>query len=163
MPTNTRSHQGSSRTTTRASKKASGGPVQAKTNSKAKKGGVQKSVRQPSRNTLRNEAAIANEPDAEDNENSSDEDNEVSKKRPTTSTIFRSRFPGLEIEDFEQKLNAWTLVGLCEAITNQASKNSRPPREIKALVKGIRLQYEKQMLMAALMGGLPEVVVWNIV
>ncbi|EGF98563.1 uncharacterized protein MELLADRAFT_95558 [Melampsora larici-populina 98AG31] len=77
--------------------------------------------------------------------------------------IFRSRFPGLELDTFEDHIDEWTTVGLREAIAKQGSTTSRPHSNIRALVKSIRLEYEKRMLMAALMGAIPEAVVWNIV
>ncbi|EGG07683.1 uncharacterized protein MELLADRAFT_71666 [Melampsora larici-populina 98AG31] len=91
--------------------------------------------------------------------------NGVSNKNDTTNPtpVFRSRFPGLEMDTFEESLDDWTVVALRQNIAKQGSTLSRPAPEIDALVKTIRLQYEKRMLMAALMGGLPEVVVWSIV
>ncbi|KAH9823184.1 hypothetical protein DFH28DRAFT_1018066 [Melampsora americana] len=80
-----------------------------------------------------------------------------------SSGIFRSRYPGLEMDNFEESLGDWTLVGLRQTIARQASTANRAHPDIDALVKTIRLQYEKCMLMAALMGGVPEAVVWNIV
>ncbi|KAH9817298.1 hypothetical protein DFH28DRAFT_890079 [Melampsora americana] len=84
-------------------------------------------------------------------------------KGSSKTTIFRSRFPGLEMESFENCLDDWTVVELRQTIAKQGATSSRASTEIRALVKSIRLEYEKRMLMAALMGGVPEAVVWKIV
>lgn len=98
-----------------------------------------------------------------ENSTSTPLDETTNEDNSTEPTIFRSRFPGLEMETFENHLDNWTLTSLRQAITKQDLKNSKAPSEIKTLVKGIRLEYEKRMLMAALMGGVPEAVVWNLV
>lgn len=85
------------------------------------------------------------------------------KSNSNDKQVFRSRFPGLELDSFENHLDEWTTVGLREAIAKQGATNSRPHSDIRALAKSIRLEYEKRMLMAALMGAIPEAVVWNIV
>lgn len=77
--------------------------------------------------------------------------------------VFKSRFPGLELDNFESQVDKRTVVELRQDIAKQSSKASRASHEIQSLVKGIRLDYEKRMLMAALMGGVPEVVIWNLV
>ncbi|EGG07268.1 uncharacterized protein MELLADRAFT_85890 [Melampsora larici-populina 98AG31] len=81
----------------------------------------------------------------------------------TKKTIFRSQFPGFEMDNYEDFLDDWTVDELRENIAKQGSRSSKAPKDVKSLVKTIRLEYEKRMLMAALMGGVPEVVVWNIV
>ncbi|EGG01744.1 uncharacterized protein MELLADRAFT_91920 [Melampsora larici-populina 98AG31] len=91
-----------------------------------------------------------------------DEETEEESNR-LESIAFRSRFPGFEIDKFEEKRKDWTLIALRQAIAKQNSKTSKAPQEIKSLVLSIRMEYEKRMLMAALMGGVPEIVVWNIV
>lgn len=83
--------------------------------------------------------------------------------RSNKKAIFRSRFPGLEIDTYEDCLDDWTVDELRQNIAKQASRSSKAPQDIKSLVKTIRLEYEKRMLMAALMGAVPEIVVWNIV
>ncbi|KAH9809137.1 hypothetical protein DFH28DRAFT_1134331 [Melampsora americana] len=89
------------------------------------------------------------------------QESDVNKNKSTS--IFRSRFPGFEMDNFEDFLDDWTLVDLRQTIAKQASTANRAHPDIDALVKTIRLQYEKRMLMAALMGGVPEAVIWNIV
>ncbi|EGG04659.1 uncharacterized protein MELLADRAFT_88701 [Melampsora larici-populina 98AG31] len=117
---------------------------------KGKKGGGKK----PSDSTANNN------PDPQNRTKQPQESN-VNKKQ--SSPIFRSRHPGLEMDTFEESLNDWTLVALRQDIAKQASKANRAHPDIDALVKTIRMQYEKRMLMAALMGGVPEAVVWKIV
>lgn len=81
---------------------------------------------------------------------------------PKTKT-FRSRFPGLEIETFEDELPNHTLIGLREAIKKQDSRRSKAHQDVKDLVKIVRMQFEKRILMISLMAGVPEVVIWNLV
>ncbi|KAH9807711.1 hypothetical protein DFH28DRAFT_1138040 [Melampsora americana] len=102
-----------------------------------------------------------NNPDSQNQNENQPQESDVNKKQ--SSAIFRSRYPGLEMDNFEESLEDWTLVGLRQTIAQQASTANRAHPDIDALVKTIRLQYEKCMLMAALMGGVPEAVVWNIV
>ncbi|EGG09726.1 uncharacterized protein MELLADRAFT_95186 [Melampsora larici-populina 98AG31] len=87
---------------------------------------------------------------------------EAEEDESAPPAVFLSRFPGLELGDFEKQLDDWTLVSLRQAISKQASKRSKAPGEIQLLVR-IRLEYEKRMLMAALMGAVPKVVIWNLV
>ncbi|EGG11201.1 uncharacterized protein MELLADRAFT_70891 [Melampsora larici-populina 98AG31] len=82
---------------------------------------------------------------------------------PKVKGPFRSRFPQLELDMFEDELPKWTLVGLREAIVHQDSRRSKAPKEIKDLVKIMRFEFEKRILMIALMAGVPEVVIWNLV
>lgn len=91
-------------------------------------------------------------------------DEEIEEESNTLeSQAFRSRFVGLDIDNFEDQREDWTLIGLRQAIAKQNARTSKAPPEIKLLVLSIRMEYEKRMLMAALMGGVPEIVVWNIV
>ncbi|EGG10275.1 uncharacterized protein MELLADRAFT_94561 [Melampsora larici-populina 98AG31] len=92
-----------------------------------------------------------------------DQGQTITQNKSSQPSIFRSRFPGLEMETFEDHLDDWTLVELRQHIAKQGSKSSRPHQEIRTLVKSICLEYEKRMLMAALMGGVPEIVIWNLV
>ncbi|KAH9808172.1 hypothetical protein DFH28DRAFT_1088085 [Melampsora americana] len=121
-------------------------------NSTKKKGG---------RNQGNEQTSIDSHPQNANNQ----EDGGANNHNDTTETTstFRSRFPGLELDNFEESLDDWTVVALRQTIAKQGSTLSRAAPEIDALVKTIRLQYEKRMLMAALMGGLPEAVVWAIV
>ncbi|KAH9811113.1 hypothetical protein DFH28DRAFT_1085265 [Melampsora americana] len=117
----------------------------------AKKGGRKKSA-----NTITSQSA-------EDLNTNRQEETDANNDANNKSTVFRSRFPGFELDTFEDFLGDWTLVGLRQAIAKQGSTLNRASQEINALVKTIRIQYEKRMLMAALMGGVPEAVIWNIV
>ncbi|KAH9818879.1 hypothetical protein DFH28DRAFT_925644 [Melampsora americana] len=86
----------------------------------------------------------------------------ASQKNTKISNIVESRFPGLEFDTFEQQLDNWTLTGLQETITAQGSTCSKVSREVKDLVKILRLEFEKHILMVALMAGVPKVVMWNL-
>lgn len=76
---------------------------------------------------------------------------------------FVSRFPGLDIDDFESHVDDWTVAGLQGEIEKQDSRSTKAHSEIKALVKRLRLDYEKKILMACLMGNVPEAVLWKLV
>ncbi|KAH9822319.1 hypothetical protein DFH28DRAFT_882150 [Melampsora americana] len=80
---------------------------------------------------------------------------------------FVSSFPSLSFENMEQELDKWTLVDLRNALTQEKKNRSRHKNqahpEIDNLVKLIRLDYEKRMLMAALIGGISETMVWSLV
>ncbi|KAH9807648.1 hypothetical protein DFH28DRAFT_914025 [Melampsora americana] len=80
---------------------------------------------------------------------------------------FISSFPSLAIDNMEQELDKWTVVDLRKALAEQKKKSSRHknqvPSEIEDLVELIRLDHEKRMLMAALIGGISEAVVWSLV
>lgn len=102
------------------------------------------------------------------NSEQNDDDDEPSsittqQKSNKRNQPFVSRFPGLDLHDFEEHLGDWTLADLEDAIEKQGSRSTKAPSEIKATVKSIRLEYEKKMLMAALMGGVPEAVIWKLV
>ncbi|KAH9815288.1 hypothetical protein DFH28DRAFT_893311 [Melampsora americana] len=173
MPT-TRSNQTSSRSKRMTASKASRPPSNRTTkSSKSRRQGTNTQQQHPNPGT-NNEGTL--DKDTDINLNHSDEDqttreepisdrtpneqNEQPSKQPKT---FISRFPDLDLETFHDHLDDWTLVALREANAKQAPKGTRASTEIRSLVKSIRLNYEKQMLMAALMGGLHEVVVWNLV
>lgn len=79
------------------------------------------------------------------------------------STIFQSRFPGLELDTYEQQLDLWTVIKLQESLVQQNSRRSKAPKEIKDLVKIVWMEFEKRILMIALMAGVPEIVIWNLV
>ncbi|EGG11803.1 uncharacterized protein MELLADRAFT_90762 [Melampsora larici-populina 98AG31] len=85
------------------------------------------------------------------------------KNHRKAGKAFRSRFPGLELDNFEEELPKWTLVSLREAIFHQQSRRSTAHKDIKDLVKIMRMEFEKRILMIALMAGVPEVVIWNLV
>lgn len=76
--------------------------------------------------------------------------------------IFRSRFPQLELETFEDDLEKWTIASLRDAIFKQDSQRTTAHKDIKDLVKVLRMDFEKRILMVSLMGGVPEVVIWNL-
>jgi hypothetical protein len=100
----------------------------------------------------------------ENNESTRTTTNEGSKsKKDSTPKVFRSRFPGFELDTFEDVLDDWTLITLREAIVNQASRWNSVPKDIRNLVKIVRLEFEKRILMIALMAEVPEVVIWNLV
>ncbi|KAH9814914.1 hypothetical protein DFH28DRAFT_894025 [Melampsora americana] len=82
---------------------------------------------------------------------------------PPQTKTFCSRFPGLEIETFEDELPNYTLIGLREAIKKQDSRRSKAHQDVKDLVKIVRMQFEKRILMISLMAGVPKVVIWNLV
>lgn len=77
--------------------------------------------------------------------------------------VFKSRFPEFDLDNFEEKRPSWSIVKLREAIVGQDSRRSTAPKDIKDLVKIIRMDFEKTILMVALMAGVPEVVIWNLV
>lgn len=79
-----------------------------------------------------------------------------------TENIFCSRFPSLELDTFQDQLDQWTIVQLRDAIVKQDSRRSSAHKDIKDLVKLIRMDFEKRVLMVALMAGVPEVVIWNL-
>ncbi|KAH9810647.1 hypothetical protein DFH28DRAFT_902725 [Melampsora americana] len=91
----------------------------------------------------------------------------TSSDRQQKSKDFNSRFPALDIENMEQELNKWTLVDLRKALAEEKKNRSRhknqAPAEIEDLVQLIRLDYEKRMLMAALIGGISGTMVWSLV
>ncbi|KAH9807109.1 hypothetical protein DFH28DRAFT_1140347 [Melampsora americana] len=80
---------------------------------------------------------------------------------------FISSFPSLAIDNMEQELDKWTVVNLQKALAEQKKRYSRHknqvPSEIEDLVELIRLDHKKRMLMAALIGGISEAVVWSLV
>ncbi|KAH9809613.1 hypothetical protein DFH28DRAFT_904323 [Melampsora americana] len=80
---------------------------------------------------------------------------------------FTSNYPGLTIDNLEAELSKWTLVELRTALMEQKIQKSRhknqTPSEIKTLVELIRRDYEKRMLMAALIGGISETMIWELV
>ncbi|KAH9813487.1 hypothetical protein DFH28DRAFT_896471 [Melampsora americana] len=89
----------------------------------------------------------------------------VENTRPAKSqktNIFQSRFSPLDLETFEDKLDEWTLIGLQDAVNKQDSRRTKAPKEIKDLVKILRMEFEKRILMVALMAGVPQVVIWNL-
>ncbi|EGG04912.1 uncharacterized protein MELLADRAFT_88330 [Melampsora larici-populina 98AG31] len=99
----------------------------------------------------------------QDEDEPNQEPSATAKKSKTNPAIFQSRFPGLELDSFEQELDSWTIVQLQESIIQQDSRRSTAPKEIKNLVKLVRMEFEKRILMIALMAGVPEIVIWNLV
>ncbi|KAH9808488.1 hypothetical protein DFH28DRAFT_1069466 [Melampsora americana] len=92
------------------------------------------------------------------------EDNpQTSQCCPKKAPVFQSRFPGSELDTFKNKLENWSLIKLQDAIRHQDSRRSNVPRDIKDLVKIVRMEFEKRILMIALMAAVPEVVIWNMV
>ncbi|KAH9823492.1 hypothetical protein DFH28DRAFT_1173069 [Melampsora americana] len=93
------------------------------------------------------------------------ENNSTSKDRNTEE--FISCFPSLTPENYEEQVSNWTLVELRKALVDQKNKKSRhknqSPPDIQKLVQIIRMGYEKRMLMAALMGGISEYMIWSLV
>lgn len=83
------------------------------------------------------------------------------------ANTFISSFPALNLENYESQLDQWTIVELWKALVDQKTKRTKhktqSPTEIKNLVEVIRIGYEKRMLMAALMGGISETMVWSLV
>ncbi|EGG06870.1 uncharacterized protein MELLADRAFT_86305 [Melampsora larici-populina 98AG31] len=106
-------------------------------------------------------------PDENEDDEFHDETNQqtsgTAPKSKSKPSIFQSRFPDLELDTFEQQLDSWTIVKLQEAILQQDSRRSTAPKEIKDLVKVVRMEFEKRILMIALMAGVPEIVIWNLV
>ncbi|KAH9809041.1 hypothetical protein DFH28DRAFT_1086994 [Melampsora americana] len=104
---------------------------------------------------------------ADDQEENDDRDDSAqpgpTQEKAKKSTIFQSRFPGLELDTFEQQLDSWTVIKLQESIAQQNSRRSKAPKEIKDLIKIVRMEFEKRILSIALMAGVPEVVIWNLV
>lgn len=88
-------------------------------------------------------------------------------KDNTTTKEFTSAFPSLTPENYEEQINNWNLPELRAALAEQKKNRTRhrnqTPTEIQNLVEIIRLGYEKQILMAALMAGVSEAVVWSLV
>ncbi|EGG00110.1 uncharacterized protein MELLADRAFT_93848 [Melampsora larici-populina 98AG31] len=173
---NTRSNQVSSRSTRTAASKAPKAPATRPTTKSRRQG----TKTNPSNNISTLNETITNTNDDDVTRNLSNSNNGVEEQTTRNQDItdqttndkqqqlnqpktFISRFPGLDLDTFHEHLDEWTLVRLREANAKQAPKGTRAPTEIRAVVKSIRLNYEKQMLMAALMGGLHEVVVWNLV
>ncbi|KAH9813415.1 hypothetical protein DFH28DRAFT_1096485 [Melampsora americana] len=80
---------------------------------------------------------------------------------------FVSKYPSLTPENFERQLDKWTIADLRQEIIKQKSpfshNRTRAPQEIRDLTSLIRIGYEKRILMAALMGGVPETVIWDLV
>lgn len=103
--------------------------------------------------------------DDEDNRTPEDppDGNSTKQDKSKQSTVFQSRFVGLDINTFEQQLDNWTLVSLQEAIVSQDSRRSTAHKDIKDLVQVVQMEFEKRILMIALMAGVPEVVIWNLV
>ncbi|EGG01336.1 uncharacterized protein MELLADRAFT_92582 [Melampsora larici-populina 98AG31] len=115
--------------------------------------------------------------DSDDEEDSqADEDQPIDKNATETedpsatqtnakesNRVFQSRFPGLEFDTFEQELDNWSLVKLQEALQKQESRRTKVHKEVRDLVEIMRMEFEKRMLMIALMAGVPEVVIWKLV
>ncbi|EGF97326.1 uncharacterized protein MELLADRAFT_85864 [Melampsora larici-populina 98AG31] len=84
----------------------------------------------------------------------------------TRSKEFTSSFPSLNIDNMEQELDKWTVVDLRKELAERKKNASRHknqvPTEINNLVQLIRLDHEKRMLMAALIGGISETMVWEL-
>ncbi|EGF97714.1 uncharacterized protein MELLADRAFT_84516 [Melampsora larici-populina 98AG31] len=80
---------------------------------------------------------------------------------------FTSNFSALNFDNVEEQLEKWTLVELRNALSNQKKQTSRhknqAPREVKTFVELIRRDYEKRMLMAALIGGISKTMIWSLV
>ncbi|EGG03946.1 uncharacterized protein MELLADRAFT_89771 [Melampsora larici-populina 98AG31] len=110
--------------------------------------------------TLNDEEEIK-DPDFEDEDEDTQEIPNSSKTIPTKK-IFRSRFPQLELDTFEEQLDQWTIAKLRDCIVKQNSCRSSAHKDIKDTVKLLRMDFEKQVLMVALMAGVPEVVIWNL-
>lgn len=100
---------------------------------------------------------------AEEDDGDTQDPTEDESHPKKSSTIFQSRFPGLDLDTFEDELDNWTLIKLQEAILSQGSRRSTAPKEIQNLVQVVRLEFEKRILIIALMAGVPEVVIWNLV
>ncbi|EGG09702.1 uncharacterized protein MELLADRAFT_95144 [Melampsora larici-populina 98AG31] len=115
--------------------------------------------------------------DSHDKEDSqADEDQPIDKNTTETedpsptqtnakksNRVFQSQFPGLEFDTFEQELDNWSLVKLQEALQKQESRRTKVHKEVRDLVEIMRMEFEKRMLMIALMAGVPEVVIWKLV
>ncbi|EGG13215.1 uncharacterized protein MELLADRAFT_86738 [Melampsora larici-populina 98AG31] len=103
------------------------------------------------------------------NEESLTNQNATAKKDAPSTTqtgsnqVFQSRFPGLEFDTFEQDLDKWTITKLQEALLGQGSRRTKVNKEVQNLVEVMRIEFEKRMLMIALMAGVPEVVIWKLV
>lgn len=126
---------------------------------------VAKKTTKKSKQTTTNATSNSNDISSsreEDNENTQDRTEDGSNPKKS-STIFQSRFPGLELDTFEDELDNWTLIELQEAILSQGSRRSTAPKDIKKIVQVVRLEFEKRILMIALMAGVPEIVIWNLV
>ncbi|KAH9808791.1 hypothetical protein DFH28DRAFT_993654 [Melampsora americana] len=99
-------------------------------------------------------------PDITQQESRVNPTNENNNKQ--SDKVFCSRFPGLELKTFEDKLDEWTITQLQDAIVKQGSRRSKAHKDIKDLVKLLRLEFEERILMVALMADVPEVVIWNL-
>ncbi|KAH9815917.1 hypothetical protein DFH28DRAFT_1082160 [Melampsora americana] len=88
--------------------------------------------------------------------NSTEQSNSYNQQ-PQASQIFCSRFPQLEIDTFENDLGKYSLVLLRDAIAKQNSRRTKAHKDIKDLVKIVQMEFEKRILMIALMAGVPEV------
>ncbi|EGG05196.1 uncharacterized protein MELLADRAFT_88277 [Melampsora larici-populina 98AG31] len=120
---------------------------------------------QDEQNRLRTED---NQPRTEDNQPRTEaRPNPSSNQARSTQSAFTSCFPSLTPLTYEQQLENWTIADLRQAIADQKKNKShnrtRAHQDIQNLIKIIRIGYEKRMLMAALMGGVSEAVIWDLV
>ncbi|EGG09941.1 uncharacterized protein MELLADRAFT_95233 [Melampsora larici-populina 98AG31] len=91
----------------------------------------------------------------------------TSGQKKTGNRSFVTCFPGLTPENFEQQVDKWTVADLRQRLVEQQQKQAhnrtRAPQDITDLTEIVCIGFEKRMLMVALMGGLPETVIWDLV
>ncbi|EGG06548.1 uncharacterized protein MELLADRAFT_86363 [Melampsora larici-populina 98AG31] len=105
--------------------------------------------------------------DQQGNDLDRDEENLLNPNDDETHPEFTSNFPELTFDNVEEQLDKWTLVELRNALKDQKKRTLRhknqAPSEIKTFVELVRRDYEKRMLMAALIGGISETMIWSLV
>ncbi|KAH9819433.1 hypothetical protein DFH28DRAFT_1145117 [Melampsora americana] len=126
-----------------------------------KRNNIQKRKSATNRVSDNEDATVDRESEAEGQDNT-DDPNSSTVPKNQEDTVFRSQFPQLELDTFEEHLDKWTITSLKDSIVKQGSQRSTAHKDIKDLVKIIRMNFEKCILMVALMAGVPEVVIWNL-
>lgn len=136
----------------RTSRNVSSGSIQSQVKSAAKTKSRQKKTTSKKSGDASSTQAAQEQSGVNSNNNSNDlqdllplelENDQTNDDGPasTTPRVFQSRFPGLQLNDFEDHLEDWTVVTLRQAIAQQGSKKSKAPSEIRSLVLSIRLEY----------------------